>query len=69
MRHVKSTQFSKEDMEKVQRIANENRWNISFTINFLARLGLEKREADEAERARIIAGKTQVSMEDLEARR
>ena len=56
-------------MEKVQRIANENRWNISFTINFLARLGLEKREADEAERARIIAGKTQVSMEDLEARR
>ena len=64
MRYVKSTQFSKEDMEKIQRIANENRWNISFTINLLARLGLEKREADEAERARILAGRSQIDMAD-----
>lgn len=58
-RYVKSVQFSREETERIQALANKNHWSFSKTINILAMIGMAKHDTDEGERARLISGDTQ----------
>jgi hypothetical protein len=57
--NVRAADFSDGTLAAIKAIAAEKQWSISKTINFLAAIGIEKQKADEAERARMLAGSTQ----------